>query len=631
MRTQIGGAQASCSCDNTDQYYASSFKCGSYLFTCPGLNGAEGVCSQSLNSGPEVHELSQEQCDAWQSLKLGDKCKLDGVPERGLSHKACYGDGSEAACKYDGGLDTCQSSSYAPPPVLETQGTDSPGSAAIVTEGGDGACDVDLNFDDMPDGGWLHDQWWESKCVKVTAFAKFVSNNENKRGFTPINGVHNAQGGAARVFDTGNADNCDSDLMTPSPKFYPGMFAPDVSCNDCCGGGPYKMTHNGTGCDFVYDNNEKIPNPYKNDKYLGKVLVIQEWHNLGGDAEEMDSCPDDTGKGGYIEFEFCEPVSLSAGRLLDVDGTESAKIEFFYSSEGDCDPPVASEVIDVGKTGDNGYWNYQYDKECVERVRFTYTGSGSVEGINYSWACPTDAPTDGPTVSPTPSPTSSPTVSPTASPTASPTPDFVQNAPPAGGGDCVHMTDAELQGTEGTDYSYNDAVTIKGQHVDEVTFSVQQVWSVNSPVPVAVQTSEGCFDTAEVGFESELEYTTACDSGYAEVTIFVGAGVSSCSLPDSGAVSYTVGMPCTPVCEPQPPECLDEPLVQIADIGEEDICIYDMNPISTTDMAGDTVTFVVSDQWTETNSIETVQVSYTDESGNAVCTTYDSVGDQFTT
>jgi hypothetical protein len=240
---------------------------------------------------------------------------------------------------------------------------------------------VDFDFSDLNNGDWLHDQFWDSKCVKVTAFATFRQNRKDRRGFTPIDGKHVASGGAARVFDTGNSANCDPDLMTPSPKFYNG---PNVNCGkECCGGGPYKMTHTSSGCEFIYENGQKIDNPYKNDKYLGNVLIIQEFHARGSDAAEMNSCPDDTGLGGYIEFEFCQPVSVNAGRLLDVDGAESADIRFYYSDG-------TNKKYDVGSTGDNGYWRYEYKEHDVTKVVFEYTGSGSVEGIEY-WYCPETA------------------------------------------------------------------------------------------------------------------------------------------------------------------------------------------------------------------------------------------------
>ncbi|KAL3923230.1 MAG: hypothetical protein SGILL_001775, partial [Bacillariaceae sp.] len=300
-----------------------------------------------------------------------------------------------------------------PSPTPNPTPSPTPAPTDVVQFAPPGGCPyVDFDFSDLNNGDWLHDQLWEDKCVKVTGWAREAGTGKNQRGFTPIDGVHNPDGGAVRVFDTGNKTNCDSDLMTPSPKFYDG---PNKNCNDCCGGGPYMMEYdkNSKSCYYDYDSaGNLIDNPYKNDKYLGNVLILQEYHAKGSDALEMESCPDDTGKGGYIMFEFCQPVNVNAGRLLDVDGGESADIKFYHDDE-------SVTEYDVGKTGDNGYWRYAYEEENVKKVVFEYSGSGSVEGLEY-WYCP------------------EPTSSPTSSPSATEAEETIQNAPPAQP-DCLDM------------------------------------------------------------------------------------------------------------------------------------------------------------------------------------------------
>jgi hypothetical protein len=117
----------------------------------------------------------------------------------------------------------------------------------------------------------------------------------------------------------------------------------------------------------------------------------------------------------------------------------------------------------------------------------------------------------------------------------------------------------------------------------------------------------------------------------AKVKIFVGEGISNCppTIP-AAAVAYTLSMPCTPVCELSLPECLDKPLILIADIAYDDISIYDMTPVSTVTMDGTSVTFEISDTWVDTSTIDTVQVSFTTSNGAPTCTTYKAVGDGFT-
>lgn len=54
-------------------------------------------------------------------------------------------------------------------------------------------------------------------------------------------------------------------------------------------------------------------------------LIIQE---LNDDLTSHD----DSAAGGDIVFEFCEPVYLQAGKILDIDGSdESANITIFYA------------------------------------------------------------------------------------------------------------------------------------------------------------------------------------------------------------------------------------------------------------------------------------------------------------
>jgi hypothetical protein len=108
-----------------------------------------------------------------------------------------------------------------------------------------------------------------------------------------------------------------------------------------------------------------------------------------------------------------------------------------------------------------------------------------------------------------------------------------------------------------------------------------------------------------------------------KVKIFVGEGISNFppTIP-AAAVAYTLSMPCTPVCELSFPECFDQPLILIAGIAYDDICIYDMTPVSTVTMDGTSVTFEISDTWVDTSTIDTIRAP--------TCTTYKAVGDGFT-
>jgi hypothetical protein len=231
---------------------------------------------------------------------------------------------------------------------------------------------TNLDFSSLKNGDWLRDQLWDSHCVKVTAWGYQHRNSAGKRAFTPINGVHQAAGGAARVFDTGNKSNCDEDLMSPSPKFYNG---PNVNCWDCCGGGPFLMDLIMGLC--VYKNGKQTPNPYKNDKYLGNVLVIQEFQG-GTNQQEMNSCPDDSAYGGIIKFQFCKPVTFKAAGLFDINFAGDVLLIFHYEDG-------SQKTVVADPTGDNGYMKSGYDEANVVSIDIDYWGSGGLESIDYSY------------------------------------------------------------------------------------------------------------------------------------------------------------------------------------------------------------------------------------------------------
>jgi hypothetical protein len=44
--------------------------------------------------------------------------------------------------------------------------------------------EVVFDFSELDNGNWLHDQFWDSKCVKVTAFANTVGGK--RRGFSHL-------------------------------------------------------------------------------------------------------------------------------------------------------------------------------------------------------------------------------------------------------------------------------------------------------------------------------------------------------------------------------------------------------------------------------------------------------------
>jgi hypothetical protein len=144
----------------------------------------------------------------------------------------------------------------------------------------------------------------------------------------------------------------------------------------------------------------------------------------------------------------------------------------------------------------------------------------------------------------TQTPTKNPTGTPSEKPSGAPTPQpsaVAGSTPPT---DCSHLLDPLLEGTEGTLYTFGDAVSLVEQLVDSVAFSVTQVWSDPLVSGMAVLTTQDslveCPASSDVTFGTIVEYTAECTGGLTKVNIFVGEGISTCpkSIP-SDAVAYT--------------------------------------------------------------------------------------------
>jgi hypothetical protein len=207
--------------------------------------------------------------------------------------------------------------------------------------------------------------------------------------------------------------------------------------------------------------------------------------------------------------------------------------------------------------------------------------------------------------------------------------------------DCTDIGDPILQDTigNGDDFPYDESiVTITAQNIDEVTFSVSQIWNENGLPMVSVhfRTLDGedqCSmqtndDGSMIPFGEIGEFTAMCSHGYAEVSVYAYVGseenfdvseCESCVAPDNNYVGYYLSLPCVPVCDPVIPDCISEPTVRLADIGHEDQCIYEENPIMTeaVGMNTDSVEFVISNTWGgETSALS---VYFTNKNGEPEC------------
>eukprot|EP00536_Pseudo-nitzschia_multiseries_P016209 jgi/Psemu1/45347/gm1.45347_g len=283
-----------------------------------------------------------------------------------------------------------------------------------------------------------------------------------------------------------------------------------------------------------------------------------------------------------------------------------------------------------------------FTASCVDGLTTVVISAVSVDishvGGNIPSACGTDS---------TPPPVDVPSAPPVTSPPVTPPPVDVPSAPPATSPpvDCVQQSKPVVKKTGGNVSVYPDFVppiTITAQNVDEVTFTFEQTIDKSGIPMVALSYQDGIskYPTcdmkapmAEYGYKKEV--TAECIKGYAEVTLFMYVGdkkdfseedCEACKLSDETTnVAYDIVLPCTPLCEPEVPTCLDGPLVTLADIGDDEMCVYDDMPVKVdaASMKSTSVSFSVGNTWASGLDLMGVYISYSKEAGGTICETVD--------
>lgn len=214
---------------------------------------------------------------------------------------------------------------------------------------------TEMDFNMLQPGQYIHDELWDSHGVKITAIP------EGTKGYAP--------GGAVRVFDTTDKDQCDPDLNTPHTDFGGDGVG--------CGGGIWEMNEVNHVCYYVLDDQgEKIPNPWPNNLSLGNVLIIQ---------ESDKDCQDDSSTGGTIVFDFKTPVEITLISLLDVDDgpVSTNPLITVYYDNGDPSTEYRAE-----STGNNGHWWKDIKEFGVIKMTVWFHSSGSIDDFVY-YTCPT--------------------------------------------------------------------------------------------------------------------------------------------------------------------------------------------------------------------------------------------------
>lgn len=175
------------------------------------------------------------------------------------------------------------------------------------------------------------------------------------------------------VFNTLTPTGSTGQLLCSGSDGDPDLGAPNGSCP---GGGP---GHGPGGQPTRVVNGNTQTNPYANCDLQGNVLIIQ---------ESNKNCPDDSGGGGWIIFDFATPTEVDFAGLLDVDEGNTPDFKITHA-----DGSIENENNTPG-TGDNGLLKEPLEKNDVSQISIRYHGSGSINNLSYRF-CPPTTPAPG--------------------------------------------------------------------------------------------------------------------------------------------------------------------------------------------------------------------------------------------
>lgn len=109
---------------------------------------------------------------------------------------------------------------------------------------------------------------------------------------------------------------------------------------------------------------------------LGNLLIIAE-NDVDANLDDFVDDPDDESGGGWMNFEFDEPVSICSTRMVDIDDNSPTRILVSFA---DGSPPA---VLFVPNGGDNSVQYLEFSFSGVSSMRYNLGGSGAVGDIRY--------------------------------------------------------------------------------------------------------------------------------------------------------------------------------------------------------------------------------------------------------
>jgi hypothetical protein len=200
---------------------------------------------------------------------------------------------------------------------------------------------------------------------------------------------------------------------------------------------------------------------------------------------------------------------------------------------------------------------------------------------------------------------------------------------------CECEPEAKLLNQVGANISLPASVfDISAQNVDTVEFSISQKWKSLSMFALQYYGTDFAPSCDVMGTVPDFEstFTAQCFKGFAEVNIFVYAGdyvaasdCEACAAPgesSSDMAAYTIELPCrpcdwsssAPTAAPAPTDCYDRAVQLVETIGAN----IELPPgtVDIQDVNGGTVTFDITQLWSDEDGSMAMGVYYFTESGS---------------
>ena len=370
----------------------------------------------------------------------------------------------------------------------------------------------------------------------------------------------------------------------------------------------------------------------------GAELVAIHYHNGIGTTEcailyEMPYM-ESTTKTAYC---YCGYTDMSVYVYLD-------ELDEEYDECDACKRPNEDDSLQVVAY----YFELPCDSSCDDSNKSSEDDSGVNDGDSPPTTSPTMPATGTPSSKLTPTPTGEPSTNPSKSPMPS---------------SCTVQLEADYLSSKGADIQLpHDAVEIISATGDAVEFKVTQLWTEDAVVQlIAIQYNAGvgslaCDTVTDLEYTSSTSRTALCYCGYTDVQVYVYLGeldetfdsCNACTTPldeDDPIVVYSFELPCDSPCisgpedygspygnepiprdlpnaeptmSPMPSSCSHTLEADLINMSGAEVPLP-LDAVGIVSATGNTVSFSVTQLWSEDDQVELIAIQYHNGAGTLEC------------